>query len=156
MNRKRVLRVMRERGLLVRPRRLRARRRKEWGRVEASRPNEIWQADHTPLDLWVRDERNRPARPWLTVILDDHRRAVAGFRLNLSAPSALQTALKDPSLPDAQRVLLQIKLAESKRALSQRQHAQHSTVTAGTMAHVALQIGTKKSIVARRDLPVRA
>lgn len=61
---------------------------------------------------------------------------------------ALQTALKDASLPDAQRVLLQIKLAESKRALSQRLHARQGTVTAGTMAHVALQIGTKKSIVA--------
>lgn len=62
--------------------------------------------------------------------------------------AALQTALKDPSLPDAQRVLLQIKLAESKRALLQRLHARQGTVTAGTMAHVALQIGTKKSIVA--------
>src|SRR5438477_2531434 len=62
--------------------------------------------------------------------------------------AALQTALRDPSLPDAQRVLLQIKLAESKRALSQRLHARQGTVTAGTMAHVALQIGTKKSIVA--------
>jgi hypothetical protein len=62
--------------------------------------------------------------------------------------AALQTALKDASLPDAQRVLLQIKLAESKRALSQRLHARQGTVTAGTMAHVALQIGTKKSIVA--------
>jgi hypothetical protein len=36
VNRKRVLRVMRERGLLVRSRRLRARRKKEWGRVEAA------------------------------------------------------------------------------------------------------------------------
>lgn len=62
--------------------------------------------------------------------------------------AALQAALEDPSLPDAQRVLLQIKLAESKRALSQRLHARRGTVTAGTMAHVALQIGTKKSIVA--------
>jgi len=62
--------------------------------------------------------------------------------------AALQTALKDPSLPDAQRVLLQIKLAESRRALSQRLHARAGTVTAGTMAHVAVQIGTKKSIVA--------
>ena len=35
VNRKRVLRVMRERGLLVRSRRLRARRKKECGRVEA-------------------------------------------------------------------------------------------------------------------------
>ena len=32
VNGKRVLRVMRERGLLIRPRRLRARRKKEWGR----------------------------------------------------------------------------------------------------------------------------
>jgi hypothetical protein len=62
--------------------------------------------------------------------------------------AALQTALKDPSLPDAQRVLLQIRLAESKRALSQRLHARQGTVTAGTMAHIALQIGTEKSVVA--------
>ena len=47
VNRKRVLRVMRERGLLVRSRRLRARRRREWGRVEASEPNQIWQSDMT-------------------------------------------------------------------------------------------------------------
>jgi Domain of unknown function (DUF4349) len=60
--------------------------------------------------------------------------------------AALQKALQDPSLPDAQRVLLQIRLAESKRALSQRLHARTGTVTAGTMAHVALQIGTKRSI----------
>ena len=26
-------------------------------RREASRPNEIWQADHTPLDIWILDER---------------------------------------------------------------------------------------------------
>ncbi len=46
---KRVLRVMRERGLLIRPRRLRARRKKEWGRVEAARPNQIWQSDMTKV-----------------------------------------------------------------------------------------------------------
>jgi putative transposase len=62
-------------------------------RREASQPNEIWQADHTPLDLWVRDDAGRPARPWLSVILDDYSRAVAGYRLSLQAPSALQTAL---------------------------------------------------------------
>ena len=62
-------------------------------RHEASAPNEIWQADHTPLDLWVLDERGNPARPWLCVILDDFSRAVAGYSLSLHAPSALQTAL---------------------------------------------------------------
>jgi len=49
VNRKRVLRVMRERGLLVRSRRLRARRKKEWGRVEAATPNQIWQSDMTKI-----------------------------------------------------------------------------------------------------------
>jgi putative transposase len=62
-------------------------------RREATGPNEVWQADHTQLDLWVRDDRDRPARPWLTVILDDYSRAVAGYRVGFAAPSALQTAL---------------------------------------------------------------
>ena len=72
-------------------------------RREALGPNEIWQADHTQLDLWVRDEHDRPARPWLTIILDDHSRAVAGYRVGFAAPSALQTALalRDAIAPKA-------------------------------------------------------
>lgn len=62
-------------------------------RREAEHPNEIWQADHTQLDLLICDEQQRPARPWLTVIEDDHSRAVAGYIVFLAAPSALQTAL---------------------------------------------------------------
>ncbi len=62
-------------------------------RREATAPNEIWQADHTPLDIWVKDEKGVPVRPWLTVILDDYSRAVAAYRLSVDAPSALQTAL---------------------------------------------------------------
>ena len=62
-------------------------------RREASRPNEMWQADHTPLDIWILDEHGRPARPWLSVILDDYSRAIAGYTLSLHAPSSIQTAL---------------------------------------------------------------
>lgn len=65
-------------------------------RREASRPNEMWQADHMLLDIWVLDPSDpsgKLARPWLTVILDDYSRAVAGYGLSLQAPSALQTAL---------------------------------------------------------------
>jgi transposase InsO family protein len=62
-------------------------------RREASRPNEMWQADHTPLDMRVYDERGRPARPWLTIILDDYSRVVAGYPLSLHAPSSIQAAL---------------------------------------------------------------
>lgn len=62
-------------------------------RREAARPNDQWQADHTELDVIVLDPAGRPARPWLTVILDDHSRAVAGYTVFLDAPTALQTAL---------------------------------------------------------------
>ena len=62
-------------------------------RWEASDPNELWQADHTQLDVWLIDERGQAAKPWLSVILDDYSRAVAGFGLSFHAPSALQTAL---------------------------------------------------------------
>ena len=62
-------------------------------RRTADRPNEIWQADHTLLDIWVLDQRDRPARPWLTIVMDDFSRAVAGYALNLGAPSTLNTAL---------------------------------------------------------------
>jgi putative transposase len=53
----------------------------------------MWQADHTELDVLVLKPDRAPARPWLTVILDDHSRAIPGYALNLSAPSSLQTAL---------------------------------------------------------------
>lgn len=62
-------------------------------RREASRPNEVWQADHSLLDIWLLTERGMPARPWLTIIIDDYSRAVAGYMLTFRAPSAIQTAL---------------------------------------------------------------
>jgi hypothetical protein len=61
---------------------------------------------------------------------------------------ALRTAIQDPALADAQRVLLRIQLAESKRALSQRLHARKGTVSAGTTSSVSLVIGTKKAAAA--------
>lgn len=61
-------------------------------RVESEAPNAIWQADHTELDILVKDEGNA-RRPWLTIILDDYSRAVAGFMLSFAPPSAIQTAL---------------------------------------------------------------
>jgi Domain of unknown function (DUF4349) len=61
--------------------------------------------------------------------------------------AALQTAINDPSLADAQKVLLRIRLAESQRALSQRLHAQRGTISAGTTSTVSLVIATKQAIV---------
>jgi len=62
-------------------------------RREADKPNDIWQADHTLLDMWVRHDDGPPVRPWLSVIMDDYSRAIAGFGLSLQAPSTIQTAL---------------------------------------------------------------
>lgn len=77
VNRKRVLRVMRERGLLVRSRRLRARRQKEWGRVEATEPNQIWQSDMTKI--WA-----GPAVGWayLVSVIDCCTREIVGWHLS--------------------------------------------------------------------------
>ena len=61
-------------------------------RTEAEAPNAIWQADHTQLDIFV-DHAGKPRKPWLTVVLDDYSRVVAGYAVSLSSPSAIQTAL---------------------------------------------------------------
>jgi len=60
--------------------------------------------------------------------------------------AALHAALAGVSLPEAQKVLLQIRLAESKRALAQRLNARKGTISAGTTAQISLVIGTEKAI----------
>src|SRR6202166_1984943 len=77
VNRKRVLRGMRGRGVLVRSRRLRARRKKEWGRVEAAEPNQIWQSDMTKI--WA-----GPAVGWayLVCVIDCCTREIVGWNLS--------------------------------------------------------------------------
>lgn len=62
-------------------------------RREAEGPNQIWQADHTQLDLWARRSDGKTGRPWLTIIIDDYSRAIAGFFFSFDSPSAAQTAL---------------------------------------------------------------
>lgn len=62
-------------------------------RHRAERPNALWQCDHTELDILVMGSGQRTLRPWLTVVLDDYSRAVAGYSLLTEAPSALNTAL---------------------------------------------------------------
>jgi hypothetical protein len=60
---------------------------------------------------------------------------------------ALETALRNSSLPDAQRVILQIRLANAKRALAQRLHARTGTIAAGTNATISLTLATKATVV---------
>jgi putative transposase len=62
-------------------------------RHRADRPNALWQCDHTELDILVVAPGRRLLRPWLTLVLDDHSRAIAGHSLLTGAPSAMNTAL---------------------------------------------------------------
>ncbi len=62
-------------------------------RRESAAPNEMWQADHTLLDIVLLNEYGEEQRPWLTVIIDDYSRAVCGYFLSFDAPCAVHTAL---------------------------------------------------------------
>jgi hypothetical protein len=81
----------------------------------------------------------------LTNTLERQSAQIAQLRRRVAA---LQAALRDPSLPDAQRVLLQIKLAEAKRALAQRQHGRKSTLAAGATSRVSLVLENRKHAAA--------
>ena len=72
-------------------------------RREAERPNAIWQADHSEVDVLVKDDGGKPRKPWLTVVIDDYSRAVAGYLLFFGAPSAIQTALASARRSGASR-----------------------------------------------------
>lgn len=62
-------------------------------RREANEPNEIWQADHSLLKIWLLDDDGQARRPWLTAIEDDYSRHIAGYYLSFEAPNTLKTAL---------------------------------------------------------------
>ena len=78
INGKRALRVMRERGLLVRQRRFQVSRRKDWGKVEAPHPNHVWQSDMTKV--WA-----GPSVGWayLVSVIDCCTREIVGWDLSL-------------------------------------------------------------------------
>ena len=82
VNGKRVLRVMRERGLLVRQRRFQISRRKDWGKVEAPCPNQVWQSDMTKI--WA-----GPNVGWayLVSVIDCCTREIVGWDLSLRCRS---------------------------------------------------------------------
>ncbi|MFL5660382.1 MAG: DDE-type integrase/transposase/recombinase [Ktedonobacteraceae bacterium] len=62
-------------------------------RRQASHSNAMWQADHALLPIWLLDEHGKPAKPWLTAIVDDYSRGVAGYFLGFQKATAWQTAL---------------------------------------------------------------
>jgi putative transposase len=62
-------------------------------RRESSRPNALWQADHAQLDILLLREDGSAGRPWLTAVIDDYSRSIAGYFLSFDPPSSLRTSL---------------------------------------------------------------
>ena len=62
-------------------------------RREAPKSNAIWQVDHAQLPIRLIQEDGSTARPWLTVVIDDFSRAIAGYYLAFDPPSSLRTCL---------------------------------------------------------------
>jgi putative transposase len=62
-------------------------------RREASKPNAVWQVDHAQLDIVLLQEDGSVGRPWLTAVIDDYSRAIAGYYLSFDPPSTLRTSL---------------------------------------------------------------
>lgn len=65
------------------------------GGLEAPRPLDIVQIDHTPVDVIVVDPEGRQTagRPWLTLAIDVHTRMVLGYNLSFEAPSVISVGL---------------------------------------------------------------
>ena len=61
--------------------------------LEVECSNDVWQCDHTRLDVRLVDEYGVLDRPWLTIIIDSYSRCPMGFYLGFDAPSSKIDAL---------------------------------------------------------------
>jgi putative transposase len=63
--------------------------------LRPTRPLELFQIDHTPVDVIVVDEIDRHpiGRPWLTLVIDVATRMIAGYYLSFDHPSSTSVAL---------------------------------------------------------------
>jgi|GEM_PF-416138 len=56
--------------------------------------NQVWQVDHTKVDLLVVDQVGEIlGRPWLTIVVDTYSRCIMGIHLGFDAPSAAVVCL---------------------------------------------------------------
>ncbi len=61
--------------------------------IEVEGSNDVWQCDHTKLDVMIVDEFGLLGRPNLTVIRDSYSRCIMGFFVGFEAPSSNVDAL---------------------------------------------------------------
>jgi len=56
--------------------------------------NQVWQSDHTRVDLLVVDQVGEVlGRPWLTTVIDTYSRCIVGIHLGMESPSAVVVCL---------------------------------------------------------------
>jgi putative transposase len=56
--------------------------------------NQVWQADHTQVDVLVVDQSGEVlGRPWLTIVVDSYSRCIMGLHVGFDAPSATVVCL---------------------------------------------------------------
>ncbi|GAQ00067.1 Tn552 transposase [Leptolyngbya sp. NIES-2104] len=69
-------------------------RTREGLEVKVKESNQVWQCDHTRVDLLVVDQVGEVlGRLWLTTIVDTHSRCIIGIHLGMEAPSAVVVCL---------------------------------------------------------------
>lgn len=61
--------------------------------LEVEGSNDVWQCDHTRLDVRLVDEYGVLDRPWLTIVIDSYSRCLVGFYLGFDHPSSQVDAL---------------------------------------------------------------
>ncbi len=75
-------------------------------RVEQSRRNELWLADHKQLDVWAVPLRGtKPIKPWMTIIIDSYSRRLLGAALSIRPNqghvlAALRSAIARAGVPE--------------------------------------------------------
>ena len=65
------------------------------GSLTVTRPNAIWQIDHSPADVILVDAHSRApiGRPWVTLIIDVASRAITGLYVSLDPPSVVSVGM---------------------------------------------------------------
>jgi putative transposase len=62
--------------------------------LEISYSNQVWQCDHTRVDVLLVDQHGELiGRPWLTTVIDSYSRCIMGINLGFDAPSSQVVAL---------------------------------------------------------------
>jgi len=77
-------------------------RTRDGGEIKVERSNQVWQCDHTRVDLMVVDQVGEVlGRPWLTTVIDTDSRCMMGMHLGMESPSAwvVCLALRHAILP---------------------------------------------------------